>query len=164
MRVYVFGTPPQKTIKEEETVCFSFGSPFPIWPPESSEAPEARFDPSRGLALQWPPPRRAESLLAPPRDGEVRGAKAGGGKRSPVQAVAPESGAHSGGVDLMLSDVAVGQNRFGITCWAIGGHGEFTPHFRTYCSGWIGMFSGPKVSQLLFLHLAPSQFTPSGIS
>ena len=33
--------------------------------------------------------------------------------------------------------MAVGQNQ-----WYHFGVGEFTTHFRTYVSGWIGMFTG----------------------
>ena len=36
-----------------------------------------------------------------------------------------------------------GQNRFGIPFWVVG---EFTTHFRTYFSGWIGMFTGVRAS------------------
>ena len=45
-----------------------------------------------------------------------------------------------GGVEGDVSrDGNGGQNRFGIPFWLVG---EFTAHFRTYFSGWIGIFTG----------------------
>ena len=40
-----------------------------------------------------------------------------------------------------------------------GGPGEFTAHFGTYFSGWIGMFSGGTIWVLTHGHMAPPRAT-----
>ena len=41
-----------------------------------------------------------------------------------------------------FTQMAMVQSRFGILFWLVG---EFTTHFRTYCSGWIGMVTGGTI-------------------
>ena len=50
------------------------------------------------------------------------------------------------------------QNRFGIPFWLVG---EFTTHFRTDFSGWIGMFTGGTI--WILTHGRLTRNGPSGL-